>query len=409
MKNRIAWAAAALSALLLGTSARRAHAQEHKGLLQDKLTPGQSSPTQNNQPQSGCVGADCPITISHPQPGAGTGPAPSTPYPPAGGCPAATPNWNTSSGQCVACPAATPVWNAAGSLCLAATGGAQAAGTGFTAAFQSLSSAQFGFPFDNSFMSSPINIPPLNGWKTSGLCGGMVYSALDQMNGVKVPAWSSSKLPPPGSPLYQYLYNRQLDQLENDSGSLLLPITDAAGYFQQGLGANFQTVMAMINKSQPVPLGLRQAGADWTGHTVLAIGYSQAAVSIPNVGNVSNVIYLYNPNFHEVVSILYPNTQTNKWVVDTADGNPSNSETFAGYFVDASYSAKDGFNLVNLLNDVLTGLAGGAKAPPPSSTKGGPTPDKKSAPAASKAAAPTAAKTAPMRTLLSGKKLPLVL
>src|SRR5690348_15750679 len=66
--------------------------------------------------------------------------------------------------------------------------------------------------FGNSFKND--NVPCLN-IQTGGLCGGMVYTALDYFLAGKTPPRLDYR-PAPGTPLHQYIWNREVTSLTSN-------------------------------------------------------------------------------------------------------------------------------------------------------------------------------------------------
>ena len=169
-----------------------------------------------------------------------------------------------------------------------------------------------GFAFANCFPAGKpvfvVRVPPFRipvGDASKGLCGGMVFAALDHLR---------RELLPPADPnaagLHQYLARRLL-------ASFNLPWTilrlyqwmgrpDAArargGYYPQATVPYLTTqkewpkVRAALLAGDPAPLMLVKARGrnPWDlgqNHQVLAVGYDEA----PDTGDVT--VYLYEPNY----------------------------------------------------------------------------------------------------------------
>ncbi|MDP9074981.1 MAG: hypothetical protein M3N98_12575 [Actinomycetota bacterium] len=155
-----------------------------------------------------------------------------------------------------------------------------------------------------------INVPGLDrrlgigvGHASAGLCGGMVFTALDAFV-VGLPPLQDPQ-PSPGSPLYRYIVRRLFDSFNLPVGVLryytwmLRPDQDwAAGRLtQRGVAgrsaAAWQSVKADLDSGQPCPLGLvtvRSANPLQLGqnHLVLAYGYQQQGPQV--------TIRVYDPN-----------------------------------------------------------------------------------------------------------------
>jgi hypothetical protein len=171
-----------------------------------------------------------------------------------------------------------------------------------------------GFAFTNSWPSAPaVSIPtPFGsigiGNAASGLCGGMVFAALDY--------WQAGVLPPasrpaPGTPLYQFIVRRLIDSWRIPAGVaeyyqwMNLPDGDASRTIfgrsvvsQRGLSwrtieEQWQEVRASLDAGVPAPLGLvtvasanpAQLGRN---HQALACRYQIAGTEV--------TIQVYDPN-----------------------------------------------------------------------------------------------------------------
>jgi hypothetical protein len=169
------------------------------------------------------------------------------------------------------------------------------------------------FAFTNSWPSQPGVVLALAdrsigiGDAARGLCGGMVFAALDY--------WHAG-LPPPaarpsaGSPLYQFIVHRLIASWHIPAGVgryykwMNVPDADyrlvPAGRARPGLRRlsvrqQWPLIRASIDAGQPAALGVVTVASPWPGllgrnHQVLAYGYEQAgsrvrvAVYDPNSG-----------------------------------------------------------------------------------------------------------------------------
>lgn len=174
-----------------------------------------------------------------------------------------------------------------------------------------------GFHFDNAFPHYPdisLNTPLGDlafGDASNGLCGGMVFSALDYFNAKRsIPSITS---PPTGDVLFNYLVMRLLDSFNLPFGimnfiSLMNPnLTDGDmelspygavihGRAWRTIREEWPVIKTMLDSGQPCPLGLvRVKSADMkqlgVNHQVLAIGY--------DVTNNRLTLYIYDPNYHD--------------------------------------------------------------------------------------------------------------
>jgi hypothetical protein len=194
-----------------------------------------------------------------------------------------------------------------------------------------------GFAFTNSWPPAPaISIPtpfgPLGiGNAASGLCGGMVFAALDY--------WHAGQPPPavrpgPAAPLYQFIVRRLIASWHIPAGVATyyqwMNLPDADGGItvlgrtliaQHGLSwrtvrQQWPQVQARIDSGQPAPLGLVTVASASPAnlvhnHQVVAYGYQIAGQQV--------TLNVYDPNSGPDDGI---------WIVfDTAD--PAAGTTFA--------------------------------------------------------------------------------
>ncbi len=201
-----------------------------------------------------------------------------------------------------------------------------------------------GFKFENTFVSS-VDFAGINGLRLGGLCGGMVYSALDYFN-KKLSIPSQTFRPANRTTLQSYIYARQSKSLESNIDKWTELIVNPFGwrndeFFNWGLqgtgGGRLQELKEMIDSGKPVPLGMFKAGSGGIGtshHQVLAIGYELGRYK-GELGEFKEdfKIFLYDPNFsNEIITVkvnatekcyYYENYPSIKWMT---------------YFVDKKYS-----------------------------------------------------------------------
>jgi hypothetical protein len=173
-----------------------------------------------------------------------------------------------------------------------------------------------GFDFENSFTNNKFTLS-VGGYslafdKTYGLCGGMVYSALDTFlagNGTTTPEGSPTGPalgpglvgPPDSGPVFNYLYARELDSLKGDN---FAPIREMLHMMvldpyeserERETSHYFGAITASINAGQPVPLLLVEALSPsqvFDNHQVLATGYFYRGGPQGQL-----VVQIYDPNF----------------------------------------------------------------------------------------------------------------
>lgn len=134
---------------------------------------------------------------------------------------------------------------------------------------------------------------------TYGLCGGMVFAALDfHRAGLPLPRGEHARdLPPPGSPMRRYIWRRQLDTLISDARRFVSwtaalrrsPSKGAARLLSHSL-EEWSQLRRSLDDGEPVPIGLVREGRNvFDNHQVLATGYAPC-------GPRHVRLYLYDPN-----------------------------------------------------------------------------------------------------------------
>ncbi|HXG01786.1 MAG TPA: hypothetical protein VNO23_00010 [Candidatus Binatia bacterium] len=209
-----------------------------------------------------------------------------------------------------------------------------------------------GFEFTNSFTGDILIDLPLIGRvdladTTYGLCGGMVFSALDTFNlGAAAP---DSPVTPPesGTPMRSYLYDRQVASLKYDNWFLVnrlvlwirKPLHDqtvpgTGNVIERGLihlsAKEFKSkIQPELDAGHPVPIVLVKAdGNDYLSnpkaafsknHQVLAIGYHKHGEEWD--------IDIYDPNFPNTIQTLHTGGR-----YQTPKGATTRTGAFRGYF-----------------------------------------------------------------------------
>ncbi len=186
--------------------------------------------------------------------------------------------------------------------------------------------SRHGFAFANSWPAAPaisVRTPagPVGiGNAARGLCGGMVFAALDY--------WRAGRLPPvvqpaPGTPLYRFVVRRLIESWRIPAG--------VAGYYRGMLSSDadlarrtvsrhWPRIRALLDDGQPAPLALVtviSANPLLLGrnHQVLAYGYAldgaevTLAVYDPNSGPDDGVVIRFSTTragFSHTVNIGWP-------------------------------------------------------------------------------------------------------
>ena len=156
-----------------------------------------------------------------------------------------------------------------------------------------------GYDFVNDFTNF---VGPIT---TRGLCGGMVYSALDHFSaGRAVPV---TGLPPEGSPLRNFLFTRQVESLVSQGPGFVSRLAsiwnDDRARFSWGVGEEHELgrLRRAVDAGRPAPLGVISVHADlFAHHQMLAIGYDTGS-QIEDLR-----IRVYDPNHPNVVTTLVP-------------------------------------------------------------------------------------------------------
>lgn len=174
--------------------------------------------------------------------------------------------------------------------------------------------SEHGLAFTNSWPRAPaVEVPtPLGalgiGNAARGLCGGMVFAALDYWHaGIRPPA----EQPAPGSPLYRYLVRRLIESwhipggvaryyqwMNLPDGNLRVLARGRHVHTRRGLSwrtiaAGWPEIRASLDNGVPVPLGLvtvASASPLQLGHNhqALAFGYALSGRQV--------VLRVYDPN-----------------------------------------------------------------------------------------------------------------
>jgi hypothetical protein len=206
-----------------------------------------------------------------------------------------------------------------------------------------------GFRFVNSFVNHAGDIT------TNGLCGGMVYTALDYYNSnLSIP--SQTVLPQDGTQLQSYIFGRNMDEIESNLvGNWSMTINpfgwNNSSEFNNGItDTYFGALISAIDSGNPIPLGL--LGTQGTGnHVVLAIGYDPNTYSgdFPTITSPTLRIFIYDPNYPDQQRTLVPDVGGQFFTEAEAPGQ----EKWVTYFVDTNYTVHAPIP-ASLLNNPLT-------------------------------------------------------
>jgi hypothetical protein len=159
--------------------------------------------------------------------------------------------------------------------------------------------SRHGFAFTNTWPSEAAILLPAGsrrlriGNAARGLCGGMVFAALDYWQARAEPP---SARPASGTPLYQFIVRRLIDSWQLPAGVaryyhwMSRPGPDVA---RRTIEGQWPRIRASLDAGQPAALGVVTVATAWPGalghnHQVLAYGYSVTG-SVVSLG-------VYDPN-----------------------------------------------------------------------------------------------------------------
>lgn len=178
-----------------------------------------------------------------------------------------------------------------------------------------------GYPFPNSFNNDFISEFDV---RTSGLCGGMSFSALDYFKkGYRIPG--RGYRPATHTKLHDYIYKRQVASLKNDLARWAELKADPTfglrnkEFFNWGLqgfgGGRLQELRAKIDRGEPAPLALAAYGSRGPGdHQVLAIGYNLGRYKGDLKGHKEDLrIRVYDPSHPGEELTLVPDVAAQKY------------------------------------------------------------------------------------------------
>lgn len=204
-----------------------------------------------------------------------------------------------------------------------------------------------GLAFENGFTNSFI---PEFDIRTAGLCGGMVYTALDFYNAAKpVPNWPV--MPSENDPFRQYIYDRQISSILNNTDKWTELTINPFGsrndeFFNWGLqagpGGRMTELKRFIDAGKPVPLGLRSCGDSCKGdHQVLAIGYDFGRYKGDLGANQTDMkIRIYDPNYPgRTMTLIADPVRKRYFLEEEADSPEHPRRGWLSWFVDTKYVA----------------------------------------------------------------------
>jgi uncharacterized protein YjbI with pentapeptide repeats len=203
------------------------------------------------------------------------------------------------------------------------------------------SPTQHGFKFVNTFETDVIWGPAHI--TTSGRCGGMSYTALDCFF-YNIPIPADTALPPEGSVLSTYIYERQMKSLEGTADQWVDFLFNPFGTRTEELhnrgrkgGGELLKLVAEIDAGRPCNVCLVAPSPDPSkSHQVVAFGY--------NIGTGANdlQIYICDPNHPAETIILYPDANASLYRYKYQSNNQpvmkdGQARTWIAYFTDTDY------------------------------------------------------------------------
>lgn len=210
-----------------------------------------------------------------------------------------------------------------------------------------------GFAFSNSFKNDIVlDIT------TGGLCGGMVYTALDHFEAKKaMPRWIDYR-PATGSALERYIFQRQVDSITGNLDKWAELGVNPFGarnseFFRWGLqgtgGGRLQELRAKLDQGKPVPLGLWHADGHPQrpgDHQVLAIGYEMGRYK-GDLGAYKEdlKIHIYDPNYPGSKMTLVPDPASGTYYYSNVSLADREKTRWLTYFVDGKYRMKAPVNV----------------------------------------------------------------
>lgn len=234
-----------------------------------------------------------------------------------------------------------------------------------TAKMTKFDPTKHGFAFVNSFQT----VTGVFDIVVGGLCGGMVYAALDYYN-AKVPTPSQNYTPASGSALHGFIWDRHDDSLtphlDKWSELHLNPFgARNSEFFNWGLqgfgGGRLQELRAKIDAGIPVPLGLKSMDADPSNdHVVLAVGYDLGRYK-GDLGQFKEdfKIFLYDPNAGRRIVTLVPKVAEQKFCLSDYNYRNRSETCWRTYFVQQNYHKKTPPVIPVAQNELIVGFGTG--------------------------------------------------
>lgn len=190
--------------------------------------------------------------------------------------------------------------------------------------------SRHGYAFSNTFSNDFVRELDV---RTGGLCGGMVYSALDYFL-ARQPIPVQDYRPATGTVLQCYIYDRQVQSIVPNVGRWAELGVNPNGardaeLFGWALNSRFDELRRVIDRGRPVPLGVQ--GVKGVTHQILAIGYEAGARA------QDRRIQVYDPNFPGRTQVMRPDLAGRCFYYE---GTTEARYRWRSYFVDSHYQPK---------------------------------------------------------------------
>ena len=212
-----------------------------------------------------------------------------------------------------------------------------------------------GLKFQNTFSNDLIEAFDI---RTGGLCGGMVYTALDYFHARRrVPQLNYR--PANRTVLQSYIWGRQDSSIRSNLDKWAELGFNPGGarnaeIFRWGLqgsrGGRLAELRQMIDSGRPAPLGLQEFGGKVGdrkrpgNHQVLAIGYDLGRYRGDLGAHKEDLkIFVYDPNYPGRTMTLVPDVRRESYYYTGSNDLKHNGEWYKRwrtYFVDRKYQAK---------------------------------------------------------------------
>lgn len=196
-----------------------------------------------------------------------------------------------------------------------------------------------GLQFVNRFTNTIADLG-IDTITSSGLCGGMVYTALDYFTKGKTPP-KQDYVPGAGTALRNYIYSRQEHSIfDNIEKWVELGVNPFGArndeFFRWSIEKNNRVaqIRSAIDAGKPVPLGLKDGGGGGD-HQVLAIGYELGPYDSGSGSYPQLKLAVYDPNYPGETRTFQADANARRWYDKSAP-----NRKWVSFFVDQKYSAK---------------------------------------------------------------------